>query len=219
MNFDAGFQNNNLPQQPPQPPPPITFCGVVLPGLVFEYSFLILIRTGRPVVTSLQSLSLDKYLLPIENISDSSHVCVFLTGNPPISNSMVCFIFFFFCLFCDFKQGCAIYLSIYPFTNWQYIGSIHNTKPSTILRFRWPQDAIDKNITAQLGINIISLDDIAKLETQKEETRRNILSNEGDAIVNKIGLLITSYFKEKKKRRKNNKQFLQFYTKCSVYCE
>lgn len=97
------------------------FCGVVFPN--------------RPVITSFQMLAPDKYIIPIENISVTSHVCVFLTGCPPLQSTL----------------GCAIYLSLHPFTSWTYLGSVSNLKPSTILRFRWPSDAIDRNVTAQLG--------------------------------------------------------------------
>jgi hypothetical protein len=83
---------------------------------------------------------------------------------------------------------------MYPFTSWQYLGSVHNGKPSTILRFKWPQDMVDKNITAQLGITIVNLDNITYLEMNKMEEKRNILTSEGDTTLNKVGLFIVIIF-------------------------
>ncbi|KAK2948181.1 putative protein Hikeshi [Blattamonas nauphoetae] len=143
---------------------PITFCGIVLPG--------------RPVCVSLTQVSEDKYLLPIENISTTSHVCVFLTGNPPLQAEF----------------ACAIYMSLYPFESWNYLGSVSMENPSTILRFRWPQDALDRDISAQLGIGVMSLEEVRFLDYQKQQERQVILNVVGDQTLNKIGQKVVENF-------------------------
>ncbi|KAH7818208.1 putative protein Hikeshi [Monocercomonoides exilis] len=142
--------------------PSPTFCGVVLPK--------------RPVITSFTALAPDKYIVPIEDISTASHVCIFLTGTPPLQSSL----------------GCAIYLATTPFTQWSYLGSVHNQKPSTILRFRWPKDDIDRGVTAQLGINIVPIATVEELDAKKDAEKREVLSSSGDAALNAVGQKVVS---------------------------
>jgi hypothetical protein len=145
--------------------PPSSFCGVVIPG--------------RPVITNLQALALDKYILPIENISDVVHICCFLTNAPPLLENL----------------GAAIYFSVQPFEEWKYSGYISSSKPSTLIRLKWPQDCLDRNMIGQIGINVLRLEEIEKLEEIRANEKKAVLTDQGNAALNQVGKkVVTNFF-------------------------
>ncbi|EGC31579.1 hypothetical protein DICPUDRAFT_99175 [Dictyostelium purpureum] len=97
---------------------------------------------GRPVQTTVQTISQTKYFFQIENATDAKDVAIFLMDpvNFPIG------------------FNAAIYLSWKPFTEWKYLGFLNQTKPSSIFTIIQQLDKTmalgeDKN-TIQIGISI-----------------------------------------------------------------
>ncbi|KAJ4459516.1 putative OPI10 family protein [Paratrimastix pyriformis] len=129
---------------------------------------------GRPVQNAFQQLTPDRAIMPIESISTAQHVCVFLTG--PLAEGF----------------GASVYMSLYPFSTWSYLGAISNEKPSALFRFRWPQDALDRDLAGQLGISIEPLPTIAEKEAQKLAERRDVLGQQGNEMVNTLGRKMTT---------------------------
>lgn len=131
---------------------------------------------GRPVQTDFVPQAENRAIMFIDNISTAQHVTVFLTGTIPLAEGM----------------GASVYMSIHPFTVWQFLGYLSAEKPSALFRFRWPQDALQRDLSAQLGISLEPMDVILQKEAERLAERRDPTAGASAELVNRLGMKLMS---------------------------
>mmetsp|Transcript_20055 Transcript_20055/g.29650 ORF Transcript_20055/g.29650 Transcript_20055/m.29650 type:complete len:188 (+) Transcript_20055:191-754(+) len=119
-----------------------------------------IVMEGRPAITEARPIDSTKAIAEVAYPGTIAEVVFFLLPTTPIPPGF----------------GAALYFSIPPFSQWEYLGAIEPSNPSAILRTGWMTDeAIKQCPVVQLGVSIESLDAINNLKVvgSKEGDRKH----------------------------------------------
>jgi hypothetical protein len=114
---------------------------------------------GLPVTTNFEQVEEARFVLTdvIPNGSSLKRIGFFLTSVPaPIPDGLVA----------------SMYVSMYPYAEWKYVGSISNAEPSKLLNIQWRESDtqdLPPEAPCQIGVTIEPLAEAAVVEEQQVE--------------------------------------------------
>ncbi len=126
------------------------------------------IAAGRAVTTAFQQIDETHFVLDIPGIGHVNHLTLFLTSENALPDNF----------------GAAIHFSLPPYSSWEYLGGLLNTKPSAT--FRLSLDKTNPQIQESIGRIGVSIEPILALE-QMQCARVENITPEQQRVLDKVG--------------------------------